>query len=86
MDGNFIYEGRTIDYRIDDSISQKPKISKDGVEKLARYINFYSKGNPIGGIGIYDDVDIVFNITQNYALEQFKKYIKIKNLDKSLLK
>lgn len=86
MDGKFIYEGRTIEYRIDDSISQEPKIRKDGIEKLARYINFYSKGNPIGGIGIYDDAEIVFNITQNYALQQFKKYIKINKLDESLLK
>lgn len=86
MDGNFTYEGRTIDYRIDDSIGQEPKIRKDGVEKLARYINFYFKGKHLGGIGIYDDIEIVSNITQKYALEQFKKYIKNGRIDNSVLK
>lgn len=70
--GQFDYEGETIYYKIIDSSAYKIEIRK-GIEKFSRQIHFYSnKGIKKGWHLIYDDYDIVTNITPAYALKQYK--------------
>lgn len=72
MDGIFTYDGQQIEYKIEDDSNCTLKTVK-GIEKLARWMNFYLNKEHCGVIRIYDDADILCNITPDYALEQFKK-------------
>ena len=77
MDGEFIFNGSKVFYKITDN-KEPIKVVKNE-EKMSRYINFYNCNNiNLGTKAIYGSVDEMTNITSNYAKKIFIDYIKCK--------
>ena len=74
-DGKFIYNGETIKYKITDD--ESPIRNVRGVEKIKRYIHFYSFDDKIIYTrAIYGDFEHLSNITNYDALEWYKESLK----------